>query len=181
METIDNAAHDERTDAILRKRAKKLARERLKEETEAEDLLEVVEFRLGAERYAVASLHVGEVFPLRDLAHVPCTPPFVAGIINLRGRIVSIVDLKFFFDLPGTEHTPEERVIVLRSGEMELGILADALVGIRTISLREIHPPLPTMAGVRAAYLLGVEGEDTAILDGRKILRDDSLIVDEEV
>jgi len=70
---------------------------------------------------------------------------------------------------------------VLRSGEMELGILADALVGIRMISLRNIHPPLPTMAGVRSAYLLGVEGEDTALLDGGRILKDESLIVNEEV
>jgi len=153
----------------------------LSEEAEVEDLLEVVEFRLGSERYAVASVHVGEVFPLKEISHVPCTPPFVVGIINLRGRIVSIVDLKYFFDLPRTEHAPEERVIVLRSGEMEMGILVDALVGIRMISLREIHPPLPTMSGIRAAYLLGVEGGDTAILDGGKILRDESIIVDEEV
>ena len=181
METHNDSFVEERMDAILRKRAKKLSREVQKEGPAAGDLLEIVEFRLGEERYAVASLHVGEVFPLRELAPIPCAPKFVAGVVNLRGRIISIVDLKFFFDLPGAEHSPEERVIVLRSGEMELGFLADALVGIRTISLRSVHPPLPTMAGVRAAYLLGVEGEDTAILDSGKILRDESLIVDEEV
>ena len=181
METNADAFEQERMDAVLRKRAKKLSREFLKEGSTDENLLEIVEFRLGPERYGVASLHVGEVVPLREYAIVPCTPPFVAGIINLRGRIVSLVDLKFFFDIPATAISEETRVVVLRSGDMELGILADALVGIRTISLRNLHPPLPTMAGVRSAYLLGVEGEDIAILDGARILRDESLIVDEEV
>jgi len=180
METNIDVVEEERMDAVLRKRAKKLSREFLKVGSD-EELLEIVEFRLGPERYGVASLHVGEVIPLRERAIIPCTPPFVAGIINLRGRIVSLIDLKFFFDIPATEISEETRVVVLRSGEMELGILADALVGIRMISLRNVHPPLPTMAGVRSAYLLGVEGEDTALLDGGKILRDESLVVDEEV
>jgi len=181
MEISADALDQERMDAVLRKRAKKLSREFLKESADEEDLLEIVEFRLGQERYGVASLHVGEVIPLRERAVLPCTPPFVAGILNLRGRIVSLIDLKFFFDIPATEISKETRVIVLRSGEMELGILADALVGIRMISLRNIHPPLPTMEGVRSAYLLGVEGEDTALLDGGRILKDESLIVNEEV
>ena len=180
METSIDVVEEERMDAVLRKRAKKLSREFLKVGSD-EELLEIVEFRLGPERYGVASLHVGGVIPLRERAIIPCTPPFVAGIINLRGRIVSLIDLKFFFDIPATEISEETRVVVLRSGEMELGILADALVGIRMISLRNVHPPLPTMAGVRSAYLLGVEGEDTALLDGGKILRDESLVVNEEV
>lgn len=181
METNTDALEQERMDAVLRERAKKLSGEFLKERSTREDLLEIVEFRLGPERYGVGSLHVGEVVPLREYAIVPCTPSFVSGIINLRGRIVSVVDLKFFFDIPATAVSEETRVVVLRSRDMELGILVDALVGIRTISLRNIHPPLPTMTGVRSAYLLGVEGEDIAILDGARMLRDESLIVDEEV
>ncbi len=168
----DCAPVNEREKEILRKRAKKLAHEIHKEGDRAEDLLEVVEFRLGDERYAIASTCVGEIFPLREITPLPCTPPFVAGIVNLRGRIVSIVDLKFFFELPSTEHSNETRIVVLRSGDMELGVLADALAGVRTLSLRDINPPLPTMTGVRAAYLLGLEGEDTVVLDGRKLLGD---------
>jgi purine-binding chemotaxis protein CheW len=168
-----------KSSAILRERARKLAREAKNEETDG--FMEVVEFRIGEEQYAVGSLHVGEVFPVREITPVPCTPSFVAGIVNLRGRIVSIVDLKVFFDIPRTDITGKSRIIILRSREMELGILTDAIAGVRCIPLRGIHPPLPTMTGVRAAYLLGLAGEDLVVLDGAKLLGDVSLVVNEEV
>ena len=61
-------------------------------------LVEVLEFELSGERYAVATSFVTEVFPLVSFTELFCTPPFVLGITNLRGRIVSIVDLRRFFD-----------------------------------------------------------------------------------
>src|SRR5438105_2245634 len=84
---------------ILHARAQALARapERA---SATEASLDVLEFRLGKERYAVESRYVREIIPLKTLTPLPCTPSFVAGIVNVRGRIVAVLDLKKFFGLP---------------------------------------------------------------------------------
>ena len=87
------------TKAILKARAKALAREQEPDQCE-QDRLEVIEFVLADEKYAVESSFVREVYPFREFTPIPGAPPFVLGIINVRGHIVSVVDLKKFFGLP---------------------------------------------------------------------------------
>lgn len=176
---IPQEMEDEREQKRLRERAARLALDSLKG-APLEDMLEVVEFRLGNERYGADSLFTGEVFPLQDLTPLPCTPPFVAGIINLRGRIVSVVDLKVFFGIPRERISPKALVLVLESPQMEMGILVDALVGVRRIPRKNITPPLPTMTGIGGAYLLGVAEDDLGILKVAAILEDPALVVQEE-
>jgi purine-binding chemotaxis protein CheW len=165
--------------AILRKRAKLLARQPSQEKTG--DGLDVLEFLLTYETYAIEMRWVAETYPLKDLTPLPCTPPFVAGIINVRGRILSVIDIRKFFDLPEKGLTDLNKVIILRDDAMEFGILADELLGTRTIPLSEVQPPLPTMTGIRAEYLKGITRGRTAILDGSKLLADRNLTVHEEV
>lgn len=164
---------------ILRARARELAREPVREEVG--ERLDTVVFQLAYEQYAVESKYVLEVAPLRDLTPLPCVPSFVAGLINLRGDILSIVNLKKFFDLPEKGLTDLNKVIVLRSSWMEMGILADAVVGVRSLPLKEIQPSLTTLTGIRGEYLRGVTGDGIVVLDGEKILSDKKLIIHEEV
>src|SRR4051794_13858537 len=84
---------------ILQARARALAR-RPEEAPAAGEMLEILEFTLASERYAVENRYVLEVAPLKELTPLPCTPPFVRGIVNVRGRILPVFDLKMFFDLP---------------------------------------------------------------------------------
>ena len=81
------------TERILRERALALAAEPGETQTLAQSI-EVVEFLLAHERYAVESAYVREVYPLENLTPLPCTPAFVLGIVNLRGEIVSVIDLR---------------------------------------------------------------------------------------
>ncbi len=171
---------EEREKKRLHERAARLLRDSLKEKP-SEELLEVVEFHLGHERYGADSLYTGEVFPLRDLTPLPCTPSFVAGIVNLRGRIVSVVDLRLFFGIPREKTSEKALVLVLQSPEMEMGILVDALAGVRQIPREKIAPPLPTMTSIGGAYLLGLAEGDLGILNVPAILEDPSLIVREEI
>ncbi len=164
---------------ILKARAQALAREPGK--AEAADALELVEFLLAHEKYAVESRHVRDVCTLENLTPLPCTPAFVLGIVNLRGEILSVIDIKKFFDLPEEGLTDLNKVIVLRSGNMLFGILADAVTGVRRVPAAEIQPSLPTLTGVREAYLKGVTSERTVILDAEKLLRDEKIIVQEQV
>ncbi|HEY8887557.1 MAG TPA: chemotaxis protein CheW [Gallionella sp.] len=170
----------EDTQRILKERAQTLAREAVPAET-ADASIEVIEFLLAHERYAVASEYVREVYPLEDITPLPCTPAFVLGIVNLRGEILSVIDIKKFFELPEKGLTNLNKVIVLESADMVFGIVADAISGVRRIPRAGIQPSLPTLTGIREEYLLGVTAERVVILDAEKLLTDEKLIVQEQV
>ncbi len=165
---------------VLEERARASAREPAREEAVGEDI-EVLQFTLAHESYAVASEHVREVCPLEELTPLPCTPPFVLGIVNLRGEILSVVDIKKFFDLPDKGLTDLNKVIVLESENMSFCIVADAIGSVRSIRRTSIQPPLPTLTGIREDYLHGVTAERVVILDAEKLLSDEKLIVNERV
>ncbi|MHB9122084.1 MAG: chemotaxis protein CheW [Thermoanaerobaculia bacterium] len=173
------APEPEEARRALKARAHELARE--PEKAQAADTLELVEFLLAHETYAVESRHVREVYPLENLTPLPCTPAFVLGIVNLRGEILSVIDIRKFFDLPEKGLTDLNKVIVLQSGDMSFGILADAIVGARGAPLSEIQPSLPTLTGIREKYLKGVTRERTVLLDAEKLLADQKIIVQEQV
>ncbi len=163
---------------ILRKRAKELAAGTSEKERVGEGL-EVVEFLLSYERYALESSYIREVYPLKGITPLPGTPPFVAGIVNVRGHVLSVIDLKKFFDLPEKGLGDLNKIIIIGSGEMEFGILADSVLGTRTLSFSELQPALPTLTGIRDDYLKGIAGARLVVLDGGKILADKSIVVDQ--
>ncbi|MBI4285831.1 MAG: purine-binding chemotaxis protein CheW [Chloroflexi bacterium] len=165
---------------ILRSRARSLARETEKEGMPGERL-EVIEFLLAGERYAVEASYVREVYPLRELVSIPGTPAFVLGITSVRGKILSVIDIKKLFDLPEKGLTELDKIIVLQANGMEFGMHADAVVGMRPIALEDIQSPLPTLTGIRERYLRGITGDQVAVLDMGKLFSDKSLIVHEEV
>lgn len=165
---------------VLKARAQELAQE-TDEQNASEETVEIVELLVAQEAYGIESSYVREVYPLKELTRLPGTPSFVLGIINVRGQIVSVVDLRRFFDLPELEITDNSKVVIIRNDEMEFGILADAITGVRSIALGEIRPPLPTLTGLRAEYLRGVTNERLAVLDAEKILNDRKMVVHEEV
>ena len=173
---------------ILKTRAKRLAQEPEEKET-VEKYIEVVEFLLSYEKYGIESSYVREIYPLKELTPLPCTPPFVLGIINVHGQIISVIDIKKFFELPEKGLSDLNKVIILHSGRpvlsrvegMEFGILADVILGVNNISLSELQPSLPTLTGIREDYLKGVTGEQVVILDAEKLLSDKKITVHEEV
>ena len=170
----------EETKRVLEARARVLARE-VEAEPEATDRIEVIEFIVAHERYAFESAYVREIYPLNELTPLPCTPPFVLGIVNVRGQILSVIDIKKFFDLPDKGLTDLNKVIVLRSESMEFGVLADLIAGTRAVPVRELQPSLPTLTGIREEYLRGVTADRTVILDAGKLLSDKKIVVHEQV
>ena len=175
---IEVALEKKRT--VLRSRAKKLSQEIESKET-GEEYFEVLEFLLAQETYAIETPFVREVYPMIELTPLPCTPDFVLGLINVRGQILTVMDMKKFFDLPERGITNLNKVIVVRKDAMELGILADEIIGIRNLPVNELQPPLSTMTGIHAEYLKGVTGERLIVLDMERFLTDRRLIVHEEV
>lgn len=169
----------ENTQRILKARALALAREPVAKVAEA--VIEVVEFSLATERYGIETSYVREVFPFKELTTVPCTPTFFTGIVNVRGCMIAVVDLKKFFDLPANGLHDLHKVIILHSEEMDLGILADDVAGVRSVPVSQLQATLPTLSGIGQQYLRGVTSERLVVLDAARILGDPKIIVQEEV
>jgi len=165
---------------ILQARAQAQAQD-LEPERQAGEYLEVLEFVLASENYALEISEIREVYPLKELTPLPCTPPFVLGIINVRGEILPVLDLKQFFDLPNKGLSDLNKVIILRRGGLEVGLLADVITGVRSLAVSELQAPLPTLAGSSADYLKGVTKEALIVLDAAKILMDERIILHQEV
>ena len=148
---------------------------------EPEHLLEVVIFRLADEQYAIESARVREVYPIRELTPLPCTPPFVLGMINVRGQILTVIDLRRFFELPIKGLSDLNKVIILDHPEGEFGVLADAIIGVRSLDREKIKPAPSTLTGLRSKYLLGVTESQLIVIDAARLMDDQAIVVREEV
>jgi purine-binding chemotaxis protein CheW len=164
---------------ILKQRARELARSPEAERSDA-DCIKVVEFALGSEIYGIELEYLNEIYPLKDLTPLPCAPSFVVGIINVRSEILPVIDLKKIFDLPPTESSDLQKVIVVHAAGMILGILADAIVGVQSLPRVAIQPSLPTITGINAEYLRGITPQQLIVLNLEKILSNEQLLVYEE-
>lgn len=177
--TRDAVPSPEDKRSILKARAHTLAKESARV-SKTQEFLPIVKFRLGSETYGIESSFVREVYPLKDYTPLPGTPSFVLGVVNVRGQILSVVDLKKFFDIPEKGLGELNKVIIIRDERMEFGILADIILGAHSIPLDTIQATLPTVTGIGAEYLRGVTGECLIVLDAEKILCDPKIIVHQE-
>jgi len=180
--TVDStcAPSNEKIQQILQMRALALAQELPAQEVRNEDI-EIVEFILGYERYALESCYVTQVAEVEDITPLPCTPGFIRGVVTLHGEILPVIDLKKFFEVPEKELPGRNKVIVLQSGKMTFSILADEVLGARHILSTDLQPSLPTLTGIRKRYLKGVTSERLVVLDAENLLMDESIVVDEQV
>jgi purine-binding chemotaxis protein CheW len=176
----ETATHEEKR-RILRERARQLAQKRDAESEEHAVCLSAIGFKLGDETYAVDVGFVREVCPLRDLSPVPCTPPFVLGIINVRGQVVSVTDMKVLFGLSGSPIGDQSRVLILSDRVMEMGILVDDVFGEQRIPVDKIQSRMPAPKSIKPEYVRGITQDRLVVLDAAAILCDEFLVVHEEV
>ncbi len=170
----------EEASGILKERARALARPVEEAVTQAE-ALEVLVFSLGAERYGIETGRVVEVIPLRDLTPVPCTPASVLGVVNHRGRILPVLDLRRLLDLEDQGITEGSRVVAVEAGGMKFGIFACAVTGTLRVGAGEVAPPPATSGADRRGLIRGVTAEMVAVLDLDALSRDQRITVNEEV
>ncbi len=170
----------EKLNATLKSRAKILALEPEKEDEGAERV-EIIEFIVAYEKYGVELKFVNEIYKIKELTPVPCSLPFVLGVINIRGKIYSVIDIKKFFNLPEKGITDLNKAIIVQTEEMELSILADSIVGVRSLSSDDIKLAPVTISGISAEYIKGVTVDRVVVIDIHKFLKDKKLIVHEEV
>ena len=169
----------EEANRILRERARALAVPAKQAEAPT-DILSLLVFSLAGSRYAVETAYVQEVIPLRGVTPVPCTPSFILGVMNHRGRILPLLDLGRVFGLTGEGVAEGGRGIVVEARGMTFGIFADAVAGTVTVQVQELLPPPAGLAGDRHGFLRGVTGAMVAVIDLPTLIRDPRVVVNEQ-
>jgi len=173
---------------ILEQRARVLARPPTEEAAEGE-ILHLVTFPLGKERCGVEVTLVQEVQRLepQTWSLVPCTPGFIVGAVNIRGRIYSVMDAGRFLGLPSRPPSETAHVLLVQDGSqgeeggMELGILADDVPQVAIVPLAEVHQSSATISPQALEYVRGVTDDMLIILDLERLLSDPRIIVREEI
>ena len=134
-------------------------------------------FRLGKEEYAIQVLRVREIMGIQEITAVPQTPPYVKGVINLRGKVIPVMDLRLRFGLAETEHTHQTCIIVVEvhQGNIPLwmGIIVDAVSEVLTLVAADIEDTPDFGNGAAAPYLLGmakVKGKVKILLEISTVL-----------
>jgi len=174
----EKSTSTEKAQAVLEKRARALARAT---EVETGETMQFVVFSLANETYGIPTGYVKEVQPLGDVSPVPCTPDFVVGVINIRGSIYSVVDIRQFLGVPKQEVTDLTKVILVDAAGLEVGVLADDVSGSMSIAMAEIKPSLATTASIKEEYIQGVTKDMLIILNLDALMRDERVVVHEEV
>jgi purine-binding chemotaxis protein CheW len=120
------------------------------------DEQQLVVFQLGAELYGVEIARVHEIIRLQTVTRVPHAPAFVEGVINLRGKVIPVVDLRRRFGLPLADHSRASRIVVVEIGDQVVGIVVDGVSEVLRVNKGTIEPPSPVVAGIESDYLHGI-------------------------
>ncbi len=120
------------------------------------DEIQLVTFRIGEEEFGVDILVVQEIIRLLQITLVPRAPVFIEGVINLRGKVIPVINMRTRFNKPPVEHDDSTRIIVVHLGQKIIGFLVDAVSEVLRIPATTIEPPPPVVAGIGSEYIKGV-------------------------
>jgi purine-binding chemotaxis protein CheW len=118
--------------------------------------VKVVCFELGKEEYGVDISQVQEIIRMVEITHVPRAPHFMEGVINLRGQLIPIIDLRTRFGMPRAEHTKSTRIVVTEIGNKKVGIIVDSVSEVINIPIEQVEDAPDMIAGVGTEYIQGV-------------------------
>ncbi len=121
-----------------------------------DELLQLVTFSIGEEEFGVDILKVQEIIRTMEITKVPRAPEFVEGVINLRGKVIPIIDLRRRFGLTSKEHDKHTRIIVIEINNMIVGFVVDSVSEVLRIPASTVEPPPPVVAGMESDYISGV-------------------------
>ena len=141
-------------------------------------------FCLGNEKFCIRIEYALEVIKVTDTNTLPCTPPHFAGIINLRGNILTLIDISKFLGIERYLDQTSQTVIVIEVGGETAGIAVSKVEDIVDISVRQIAPPLTTLKGIKEEFTEGeiiIEGHPVTLLNLEVIMKDERMKIHEMV
>jgi len=133
-------------------------------ERTVQDQAQLVVFQLAGEYYAVDIHQVREIIRVPDITRVPRTPDFVEGVINLRGSVIPIIDLRKRFGMEASEGGDEQRIVVVELDDKTLGVIVDAVTEVLRIDGAAIEPPSPYIVSVDTQYMTGIARVDERLI-----------------
>ncbi len=136
---------------------------------------QIVAFSLGTEVYGVDIASVREIIPIQKIVPVPRAPDFIEGIINLRGRVIPVLDLRKHFGFSQPVTGSEQRIILVEDDQESIGVVVDSVSSVMQIPLDAIEPPAQVIVGPDIEYIEGIAkiGSDLVVLvDLTKIISD---------
>ena len=131
----------------------------------AEENLQVVAFKLRNEEYGVSILNVQEIRNLTDITRVPFAQDFIKGVINLRGSVLPVIDLKQRLGLEETPYTDDTRIVTVTIDDLHVGMLADAVTEVLTLTAKPIDAKKAVNGKELTKFLSGIGN-----IDGRLII-----------
>ncbi|HEY4707780.1 MAG TPA: chemotaxis protein CheW [Thermodesulfobacteriota bacterium] len=144
-----------------------------KKELDSREVLQLVTFRLGNEEFSLDILRVQEIIRQMEITRVPKAPDFVEGVINLRGKVIPVLDLRKRFGLGADTSTNETRIIVVEVGNRTVGLKVDAVSEVLRLPADRVEAPPSMVTGVDSEYIKGVgklDGRLLILLDVEKVL-----------
>ncbi|MCP4266489.1 MAG: purine-binding chemotaxis protein CheW [Candidatus Brocadiaceae bacterium] len=141
-------------------------------------------FVLNSEVYGIEILKVREIIGLMDITNVPQTPDYMKGVINLRGKVIPVIDLRLKFLMPEDEHTQETCTIVVEVDSTSIGIIVDKVSEVMEIKGEEIEGTPQFGQGIDTNFIMGLgKTKDTIVilLDIAKVLSEEELAMVEEI
>jgi purine-binding chemotaxis protein CheW len=184
---------------VWARRAAQLAQAPPQEDKGGQMVLELI--RLGREIYGLEAQYVFDNWPLEQITPVPRVPDWVAGVVNLRGRILSVIDLRRYFGLPAVEESEDNEpaedfrsvaevpyLVVVETPDMEVALLVDDVLTVKALPTHRMQAPTSAIRGIPAEYVQGViersngyDAQTVVVLDLPTLLADGRLIVHEEL
>ena len=133
-----------------------------------ENSIQLVTFRLSTETYGIDIMDVNGIVEKRDIRAIPRAPEYVAGLLNLRGMIIPVIDLRRRFNLAEIELNEEDRLlsgfVIINVGGQQFGIIIDRIYRVVSLETDAIQPPPQMLSGIGAEYIQGVVNEDDGYL-----------------
>lgn len=167
----------EQRKAILDERAAFLAQAPLST-SQKDNELDVLELVISNERFAIEAKFVREANKLSTWTRLPCTPDFVLGLMNFRGQILPLIDLRPILELSQGEQKAELQIVVVQLSNGQTAIAVDEISGISSILEKELQDPKQLVSPMLAPLLKGMRQDRTAVLDVEKLFSDPRLIVE---
>lgn len=165
---------------ILKQRAIILAQES-EQKINKDEYIEVLEFMISNDRYIIENSYLHEVYPIKELTEIPFTPSYIMGVINVRGNIFSVIDIKTLFNKRPEIITEKSKAIIVKNENMEFSIHTEKIIGVNFVLKSELQPPPSTLSGIEADYISGISKDGLIFLDVGKMLSDKRMIVQQDL
>lgn len=140
----------------------------------SDELLQLVTFKVSEEEFGIEIFLVKEIIRMLDITKIPNAPDFVEGVVNLRGKVIPIIDMRKRFGLNSIDYNKQTRIVVVEMSAIFMGFVVDAVSEVLRIPADTVEPPPPVVAGIDSEYISGVgklEDRLLIMLDLNKLLK----------